>query len=73
VNATFATIYAVLAITAITVELIGVRRKGKDGDTITESWHWIERHMPSPARWLYRVFTAGFLLWVILHFLVNIG
>jgi len=55
-----------IAILVIT-ELIGIYRKGK-GDTITEGWRLIDRELNGWLRWLWRIFTIGFLGWLILHF-----
>jgi hypothetical protein len=71
---TFSIIYATLFVTTVTVELIGVKRKAA-GDTITENWRFIDKwlHYRSPIiDFLWRVFTAGFLVWLLLHFLVRL-
>lgn len=56
---------------AFIVEIIGIRRRGKDGDTITENWRWIEAWLPDNVAWLFRIITGGILVWAILHFLAG--
>ncbi len=72
-NPVFAAIYGVLAVSAIGFELYGVFSK-KRGTTITAGYRvidrWLSSHSPV-ADWLYRVVTGGFLVWLILHFLVG--
>jgi len=69
-NIWFTLIFAVLIIAVVVVEVIGVQRKG-DGDTITENWRWVRDHSPPWGRWVLEVFTAGLLMWAIIHFLAN--
>jgi hypothetical protein len=71
VNPFFAVGYVLLGGALLALELVGVHRKAKrkgDGDTITEGYHLIEADLPGPLRWGYRVFTAGVLVWTLLHF-----
>lgn len=67
-NPWFSLGYLVLATALVSLELIGIHRKAKDGDTITENWHWVEKHLHGPLQWLWRVLTLGFLTWIMFHF-----
>jgi hypothetical protein len=72
-NPVFTVAFVVLLVALVVVELIGVKRPGH-GDTLTEHWRWFnavlnERH--PWAAWLFRIATAGLLVWVLLHFLVG--
>lgn len=73
-NLWFSATYAVIFLAGITVELIGVFRRGK-GDTITENWRWIDKWLAyhSPIiDWFWRVFSAGALVWILLHLLPRV-
>lgn len=77
-NPIFAGIFITCFVVALATELYGVWRgsKGAKGTTITEGWRWFDKwlafHSPI-ADWFYRVFSAGFFIWLILHFLVGIN
>lgn len=71
-NPVFASIYLTLFALVVGVELYGVhrrskRKKGTDGDTITEGWRWIDAHLSGALQWGWRVLTAGLLVWVLFH------
>jgi hypothetical protein len=63
----FTIIYVLLGLAIIAVELYGVFTK-RSGDTITENWRFIDTHSPPWLKFLWRVFTAGILVWALLHF-----
>jgi hypothetical protein len=66
-NPLFSVLFGVLVVALVVVEVVGVVRKQR-GDTLTENWRWLDRHLPAGLRWFLRVFTAGMLLWTALHF-----
>lgn len=70
-NPWFAVTFVVLLGATLVVELIGVASK-KDGDTITEGWRWVRDRLPGPGKWFFRVFTAGILVWAMLHFVADV-
>jgi hypothetical protein len=59
-------IYGILTLLLVIVEIHGIRTE-RSGDTITENWVWIDKHLGN-LQWIWRVLTAGFLVWVLLHF-----
>lgn len=68
----FAGTFVVLLLALLGVELVGVASKRK-GDTLTEGWRWIRDHLPGPAAWFFRIFTAGVLIWALLHFVADVA
>lgn len=70
-NVWFSAAFALFLGALLVVEIIGIRRRSKGGDTLTENWRWIEAWLPDSAAWVFRVFTGGLLIWAVLHFLVG--
>lgn len=72
-NPIFSVIFLIGFLLLVVTEIVGVIRKQR-GDTITEHWNFVDRvfKQKAPAvRWIWRVFTAGFFIWLVLHFLVG--
>jgi hypothetical protein len=59
--------YGLTTLAVIAVELYGVLSK-RNGDTITENWRFIDTHSPPWLKFVWRVVTAGLLMWTLLHF-----
>lgn len=59
--------YGLATALIVGVEVYGVTTKRK-GDTITENWKHIDTHSPPWLKFIWRVFTAGLLMWTLLHF-----
>ena len=62
-------------VTLIGFELRGVLSGRKNATTATGEWRfadaWLKAHSPV-ADWVYRVFTIGFLVWTMLHFVAGV-
>lgn len=69
-NPWFGLAFLAILLLFLAVELWGVYRKGK-GDTFTEGWRWTQGKLNGLPRWLFRILTAGILIWALLHFLVG--
>ena len=68
------------AVLLLAGEVVGILRKSKgvgDEDTITEWWRKADFRLGQSRqpfiRWAYRVFTAGILIWTLLHFLAGVS
>jgi hypothetical protein len=62
----FTAVYGVGFAILVGTEVVGIRRKAPN-DTITENWRKLDKNLHGPQQWGYRVGTAGFLVWILLH------
>jgi hypothetical protein len=63
---TFTAIYVLLFGALVATEIVGIRRKRK-GDTITENWRYLDKHLHGFLQWGWRILTIGLLGWIMFH------
>lgn len=52
----------------LAAEVLGIARKGKRGDTISEMVWWTRDRLPGPLRFGFLAGLAGFFTWLVAHF-----